>query len=188
MPTVPATLNFENIVASISLQQSIDLHAIVKAFPAVEYRPNRFPGLVFRPKNSKTAILVFSTGKMVCTGARSERQVHLVVHRAVRELKEKGIIIRNKPIITIVNIVASVNLGGQIDLERTMYVLDRVMFEPEQFPGLIYRMTDPKVVFLLFFSGKCVCTGARREKDIYVSVIRVRDQLERGNLIFYKSS
>jgi transcription initiation factor TFIID TATA-box-binding protein len=91
MSTVPATLNFENIVASISLQQSIDLHAIVKAFPAVEYRPNRFPGLVFRPKKSKTAMLIFSTGKMVCTGARSERQVHLVVHGAVRELQEKGI-------------------------------------------------------------------------------------------------
>jgi len=60
------------------------------------------------------------------------------------------------------------------------------MFEPEQFPGLIYRMDEPKVVFLLFMSGKCVCTGARSEEDVYASVIKVRDQLERNALIFYK--
>jgi transcription initiation factor TFIID TATA-box-binding protein len=91
-----------------------------------------------------------------------------------------------RPIINVVNIVASVNLGGRIDLERTTYMLDRTMFEPEQFPGLIYRMTEPKVVFLLFTSGKCVCTGARSEEDVYVSVIKVRDQLENDALIVYE--
>jgi transcription initiation factor TFIID TATA-box-binding protein len=181
-----ASITIENTVASATLQQSIDLRSVVKAFPNVEYRPERFPGLVFRLKQPKTATLIFSTGKMVCTGARSEKQAKQAVRKVVKELKNQGIIIMKRPIINVVNIVASVNLGGRIDLERTTYMLDRTMFEPEQFPGLIYRMTEPKVVFLLFTSGKCVCTGARSEEDVYVSVIKVRDQLENDALIVYE--
>jgi transcription initiation factor TFIID TATA-box-binding protein len=186
MSTIRASVTIENIVASASLQQNIDLNSVIKAFPTVEYRPERFPGLVFRLKHPKTATLIFSTGKMVCTGARSEQQAKQAVRKVVKELKNHGIIIMKHPIITVVNIVASVNLGGRIDLERTTYMLDRTLFEPEQFPGLIYRMDEPKVVFLLFTSGKCVCTGARREEVVYASVIKMRDQLERNALIFYK--
>jgi len=186
MSTVPATITFENMVASVALRQQIDLDAVIQAFPQAEYRPERFPGIVFRLRKPKSATLIFSSGKMVCTGARSEQQVRHIVRTVIRNLKEHGILIANKPSITIVNIVASVNLGGRIDLERTTYILERTMFEPEQFPGLIYRMDEPKVVFLLFVSGKCVCTGARREEDVYAAVIKVRDQLERDALIFYK--
>jgi transcription initiation factor TFIID TATA-box-binding protein len=186
MSTIRASITIENIVGSATLHQNIDLNSVIKAFPHVEYRPERFPGLVFRLKHPKTAILIFSTGKMVCTGARSEKQAKQAVQKVVRELKNNGILIMRRPSIKVVNIVASVNLGGRIDLERTTYMLDRTMFEPEQFPGLIYRMDEPKVVFLLFMSGKCVCTGARSEEDVYASVIKVRDQLERNALIFYK--
>jgi transcription initiation factor TFIID TATA-box-binding protein len=186
MSIVRASITIENTVASATIQQNIDLHSVVKAFPTVEYRPERFPGLVFRLKQPKTAILIFSTGKMVCTGARSEKQAKQAVRKVVRELKNNGIVIMKKPIINVVNIVASVNLGGRIDLERTTYMLDRTMFEPEQFPGLIYRMTEPKVVFLLFTSGKCVCTGARREADVYASVIKLREELLHDALIVYK--
>jgi transcription initiation factor TFIID TATA-box-binding protein len=181
-----ASITIENVVASATLQQNIDLNSVVKAFPNVEYRPASFPGLVFRLKQPKTATLIFSTGKMVCTGARSEKQAKQAVRKVVRELKKNGIVIMKRPIINVVNMVASVNLGGRIDLERATYMLDRTMFEPEQFPGLIYRMTEPKVVFLLFTSGKCVCTGARSEEDVYASVIKVHDQLEHDALIFYE--
>jgi transcription initiation factor TFIID TATA-box-binding protein len=184
--TVRASITIENTVASATLKQNIDLRSVVKAFPNVEYRPERFPGLVFRLKQPKTATLIFGSGKMVCTGARSEKQAKQAVRKVVKELKNHGIIIMKRPIINVVNIVASVNLGGRIDLERTTYMLDRTMFEPEQFPGLIYRMIEPKVVFLLFTSGKCVCTGARSEEDVYTSVIKVRDQLEHDALIVYE--
>ena len=123
---------------------------------------------------------------MVCTGARSGTQAKQAIRKVVKELKHHGIVIMKRPIINVVNIVASVNLNGRIDLERTTYMLDRTMFEPEQFPGLIYRMTEPKVVFLLFMSGKCVCTGARSEEDIYASVIKLRDQLEHNALLVSK--
>ncbi|MGB9842229.1 MAG: TATA box-binding protein, partial [Candidatus Bathyarchaeales archaeon] len=83
------------------------------------------------------------------------------------------------------NIVASAGLGGMIDLEKAAYTLGKTMYEPEQFPGLIYRMDEPKVVILLFASGKLVCTGAKREQDVYDAVQKLHALLEEKKLIFY---
>ena len=178
--TVPVDLdiNVVNVVASASLNQKIDLLAILKVFRNVEYRPKKFPGLVFRLKKPKTATLIFSTGKMVCTGSKSEKQARSAVHKVVRELKNNGIIILNKPKIEIQNMVASANLHSKIDLEVAADVLDNVMYEPEQFPGLIYRMKNPKTVLLLFASGKLVCTGAKNEAMVYESVGKVKAVLD----------
>ena len=146
MPRVKAIISIENIVASATLNQNIDLNSVVKAFPSVEYRPQQFPGLVFRLKKPKTATLLFGSGKMVCTGAKSERQAKWAVRKVVRELKNNGIVIRRKPIIEVQNMVASASFGVRIELEKAVYHLGRTMYEPEQFPGLIYRMNEPKVV------------------------------------------
>ncbi len=186
MPQVKASINIENVVASATLKQNIDLNSVVKAFPNVEYRPEQFPGLVFRLKKPKTATLIFGSGKMVCTGAKSERQAKKAVRKVVRELKNNGILIVGKPIIQVQNIVASASLGGRIDLEKSTYTLGRTMYEPEQFPGLIYRMDTPKVVILLFASGKLVCTGAKREDEVYESVIKLHERLETDELIYYE--
>ncbi|MCW4016937.1 MAG: TATA-box-binding protein, partial [Candidatus Bathyarchaeota archaeon] len=140
MPEVVASIRIENVVASASLNQRLDLNAIVKGYPGVEYRPEQFPGLVFRLKRPKTATLIFNSGKMVCTGAKSEKESKRAVMKVIRELKKSGIIIVGKPDLKIQNIVASANLAGLIDLERSAYTLGRTMYEPEQFPGLIYRM------------------------------------------------
>ena len=161
-----AFINIENVVATATLNQRIDLNSIVRLFPGVEYRPQLFPGLVYRLKKPKTATLIFSSGKMVCTGAKSERQARKAVTKVVDELKRGGIVILGKPEIQVQNIVASAGLGGRIDLEKTTYSLKRTMYEPEQFPGLIYRMDDPKVVILIFASGKLVCTGAKKEAEV----------------------
>jgi len=101
MPKVKASVNIENVVASATLNQRIDLNSVVKAFPSVEYRPEQFPGLVFRLKSPKTATLIFNSGKMVCTGAKSERQAKKAVQKVVKELENNGIIIVGKPEITI---------------------------------------------------------------------------------------
>jgi len=185
MPKVKAIVNIENVVASATLKQTVDLNAVVKGYPGVEYRPEQFPGLVFRLKRPKTATLIFNSGKMVCTGAKSEKEARRAVMRVIKELKNSGIIIISKPELKIQNIVASAGLGGMIDLERSAYVLGRTMYEPEQFPGLIYRMDDPKVVILLFASGKLVCTGAKREEDVYQAVNKLHQRLEDENLIYY---
>jgi len=180
-------INIENVVASATLKQDIDLSTIVRLFPGVEYRPEQFPGLVYRLKKPKTATLIFSSGKMVCTGAKSERQSKKAVMKVVDELKRNGIVIVGKPDITIQNIVASAGLGGSIDLEKSVYSLKKTMYEPEQFPGLIYRMDDPKVVILLFASGKLVCTGAKKEEEVHRAVATLQKTLEEKELVHYKS-
>jgi len=181
-----AIINVENVVASATLDQKIDLQAVLKVFQNAEYHPKQFPGLVFRLKRPKTATLIFTSGKMICTGAKSEKQAKSAIRRVVRDLRNSGIIILSQPKIDIVNIVASGNLGGSIDLEEAVRVMDNVMYEPEQFPGLIHRMDDPKVVLLLFSSGKIVCTGAKNEQMIQEAMERLSKMLKEKGLIYYK--
>jgi len=186
MSKIQARVKIENVVASATLNQTIDLKAVVKGYPSVEYRPEQFPGLVFRLKRPKTATLIFHSGKMVCTGAKSEKEARSAVMKVIKELKKSGIVIIGKPELKIQNIVASANLNGMIDLEKSAYTLGKTMYEPEQFPGLIYRMDDPKVVILLFASGKLVCTGAKKEEDVYEAVDKLNKRLEEEDLIYYK--
>jgi transcription initiation factor TFIID TATA-box-binding protein len=180
-----AYINIENVVATATLNQNIDLNSIVRIFPGVEYRPEQFPGLVYRLRKPKTTTLIFSSGKMVCTGAKSERQARKAVTKVVDELNRNGIVILGKPEIQIQNIVASAGLGGRIDLEKSTYSLRRTMYEPEQFPGLIYRMDDPKVVILIFSTGKLVCTGAKKEAEVHRAVAKLQETLEEKELITY---
>jgi transcription initiation factor TFIID TATA-box-binding protein len=186
MPKTKAIINIQNVVASATLNQKVDLNAVVKGYPGVEYRPEQFPGLVFRLKRPKTATLIFNSGKMVCTGAKSEKESRRAVMTVVKELKKSGIIIISKPDLKVVNIVASASLGGRIDLELAVTTLGKTMYEPEQFPGLIYRMDEPKVVILIFASGNLVCTGAKKEQDVYDAVHKLHERLEEQNLIFYE--
>lgn len=186
MPKTKAIVKIENVVASATLEHTVDLDAITKSFPTAEYKPEQFPGLVFRLKKPKTATLIFSSGKMVCTGAKSESQAIKAVEKVVRELKSQDIVIVGKPITKIQNIVASVNLSGRIDLEQATFKLGRTMYEPEQFPGLIFRMDVPKVVILIFASGKLVCTGAKKEEEVFTAVNKLHGMLEEQQLISYE--
>jgi transcription initiation factor TFIID TATA-box-binding protein len=177
-------ISIENVVATGSLDQKLDLIAIMKVFRNVEYRPKKFPGLVFRLKRPKTATLIFSTGKMVCTGAKSEKLARSAIRKVVKELKDNGIIILGKPEIIIQNIVATANIHGKVDLEAAADMMENVMYEPEQFPGLIYRMADPKVVILIFASGKLVCTGGKSAEMVDVAVVKLYGVLEDYDLIY----
>lgn len=185
VPVFDASIKIQNVVACATLNQKFDLSAIVKGNTLVDYNPKTFPGLVFRLKKPQTAILIFRTGKMVCTGAKSEKEALRAIKKVLRELKISGIIITSKPETKIVNIVASANLLGKIELEDVAYALNKTMYEPEQFPGLIYRMDEPKVVILIFATGKLVCSGAKKESEIYEAVEKLRQQLEKNDLIYY---
>jgi transcription initiation factor TFIID TATA-box-binding protein len=185
MVDVRDSIRIENVVASSTLDQKIDLDAVVKGNPGVEYDPTTFPGLIYKIKRPRTSILIFSTGKMVCTGAKSSKEAKKAIIKVVRKMKRSGIIIPGKPKTNIVNMVASGNLGGVIDLERSAYALGRTMYEPEQFPGLIYRVDNPRVVFLIFASGKIVCTGATREEDVHIASENLHRDLEENDLIFH---
>jgi transcription initiation factor TFIID TATA-box-binding protein len=174
-----------NVVASATIEQKLDLVDITKKFPDVEYHPEQFPGAVFRLKTPRTATLLFGSGKMVCTGAKSEEMAIKAVNIVVQNLRKGKIKIKNEPIVTIQNIVSSINLGGKVNLEQAARTLPRSMYEPEQFPGLIHRMLDPKTVILIYASGKLVCVGARIEKDIHRSVNQIHYLFEEKNLMVY---
>lgn len=186
MPKVEASVKIENVVASATLKQKINLDSVVEKYPEVEYRPEQFPGLIFRLKKPKTATLIFASGKMVCTGAKSEKEARRAVTRIIQELMQSGMITISDSELKVQNIVASANLGGKIDLEKTVFTLEKTIYEPDQFPGLIYRMAEPKVVILIFASGKLVCTGARQEGDVYQAVNILHQRLEDEELIYYE--
>ena len=185
MPQTRPIISVENVVASASVDQPLDLNEITRTFPDVEYHPDQFPGLVFRLKIPKTATLIFTSGKMVCTGSKSEEMARKAVKTVVQKLRKGGIKVKKDAVVEIQNIVASINLGGKIHLEQAARTLPRSMYEPEQFPGLIHRMLDPKTVILLFSSGKLVCTGAKKEPDVYRSVNNLHALLEEKELMIY---
>ncbi len=185
MPQTKPIISVENVVASATVDQKMDLNDITKKFPDVEYHPDQFPGLVFRLKSPKTATLIFTSGKMVCTGAKSEQMSKNAVKTVVEKLRKGKIKVKKNAVVTIQNIVASINLGGRIHLEQAARTLPRSMYEPEQFPGLIHRMLDPKTVILIFASGKLVCVGAKLETEVYRSVNNVHSLLEEKELMVY---
>ena len=185
MPQTKPIVSIENVVASATVDQELDLIDIKKKFPDVEYHPKQFPGAIFKLKSPKTATLIFRTGKMVCTGAKSEEKAEKAVNTVVEELRSKKIKIKNDAKVVIENIVTAINLGGRIHLEEAARTLPRSMYEPEQFPGLVHRMVDPKSVILIFASGKLVCTGCKSTSEVFRAVHHIHATLEEKDLMYY---
>ncbi len=171
-------IKIENIVATVTLDQKLDLNAIARSVPNIEYDPEEFPGLILRLESPRLTALIFNSGKMVVTGAKSTQMLIKGFKHIMRIFVRHGIIIVGKPKIQIQNIVASANLGVEIDLEKAAYLLPNTMYEPEQFPGLIHRMKEPKVVLLIFSSGKMVITGAKSEEDVQKAVYSIYEKLK----------
>jgi transcription initiation factor TFIID TATA-box-binding protein len=180
-----AKMKIENVVASSYLGQELDLNAIEGALDGAEYNPKQFPGLVYRLKDPKTATLLFRSGKVVCTGAKCYEDVVRAVTTVAKDLEKAGITISIEPKIEVQNIVASSDLEQEINLNTVAITLglERVEYEPEQFPGLVYRLDDPKVVVLLFSSGKMVCTGAKVPPDVTRAVDKIAAELRSVGLM-----
>ena len=172
-------VRIENVVASASVDAEFDLDKIAATLPNAEYEPEQFPGLVLRLEDPKAAILVFSGGKMVCTGAKEPRIIKHAIEKTLKQIRSAGIKVRGPAKITIQNIVASSDLGIELNLDKISFSLENTEFEPEQFPGLVFRIDDPKVVFLLFRSGKIVCTGAKKPSDVDRAVVRLVQELRK---------
>jgi len=178
-------MKIENVVASTSLGKELDLKAIALALGGSEYEPEQFPGLIYRLKEPKTAILLFRSGKVVCTGAKSLENVKTAIDLVGQQIAAAGIPVIKNPEIVVQNIVASSDLGAQINLNAIAISLglEKVEYEPEQFPGLVYRIDVPKVVVLLFGSGKLVCTGARKPSDVEQAVEKITAELKSAGLL-----
>jgi len=175
-----AEIKVVNIVGTALLGEAFDLNSIALALEGAEYEPEQFPGLIYRIKEPKAAFLIFKSGKVVCTGARGPDMAQEAVNIAVKNLEEIGVATSGDHKIEIVNIVASSDLKAELNLNQVAVSLglENVEYEPEQFPGMVYRVYDPKVVMLLFGSGKIICTGARILSDVEKAVDKLRAELK----------
>jgi len=160
-------IKIQNIVASTSLEHDIPLIKLAEALPNTEYNPEQFPGLVIRIKEPKTSALIFSSGKIVSTGAKSLPKVKESVRSIIKSIGKLGIKIKVKPIIKVQNMVASGAIGMDLNLNDLAMNLGNTEYEPEQFPGLVYKLPGTRATFLLFSNGKIVCTGTRSEAKLH---------------------
>ncbi len=178
-------IKVENIVASTTFAEKLDLDVIAQSLEEAEYEPEQFPGLVYRLAHPKTATLLFRSGKANCTGAKNIEDVRATIDIIAEKLKKLGVEVYKNPEIVIQNIVATSDLGGELNLSEVAISLglENVEYEPEQFPGLVYRIREPKVAMLLFGSGKIVCAGARNTEDVSKAVEKLSEELSSLGLL-----
>ena len=168
-----------NIVVSTSLEHDIPLEKMAATLSNTEYNPEQFPGLVIRIKEPKTSALIFSSGKVVCTGARSMDKVRESIKKIIKALEKINIKIKITPVINIQNIVASGTVGMDLNLNVLAMKLENTEYEPEQFPGLVYKLPSAKATFLLFSNGKVVCTGTKSEEEVHAALDKLITNLKK---------
>lgn len=179
------TRKIENIVASAKVADSMDPADLASKIPGGEYDRKRFPGAVVRFSDLKLAFLLFGSGKVVITGAKSLEDLERGTICLRDLLRSLGIQTPDMIPFTVQNIVTSADLGTPINLNKIVLGLnlERVEYEPEQFPGLVYRIDDPKVVVLIFGSGKLIITGGRVPEDADRAVARIQSDLRKINVL-----
>src|SRR3990167_7789957 len=181
---MPATksrteITIQNIVVSTSLEHDIPLIKLAEVLPNTEYNPEQFPGLVMRIKDPKTSALIFSSGKVVLTGAKSLTKVKESIQKIIENLRKIRIKIKIKPKINIQNMVASGTINMDLNLNSLAMKLENTEYEPEQFPGLVYKLPGTRATFLLFSNGKIVCTGTRSETKLREAVAKLITNLRK---------
>ncbi|HJK02386.1 MAG TPA: TATA-box-binding protein [Methanocorpusculum sp.] len=174
------SLKIENIVASGVIANEINLAKIAEKIDGCELNTKRFPGAVYRIDDPRMASLIFSSGKVVLTGIRNDSALQNGLEIILKSLKEAGVQILNVPKVAVTNIVCSYDIGKFINLNRIVATLslEAIEYEPEQFPGLVYRIKDPKIVALLFSSGKIILTGGKNLDDVRRGLDFLEERLE----------
>jgi len=181
-----STIDIVNVVASTKLAEAFDLPKIEAELEGAEYNKKKFPGLVYRVKAPRAAFLIFTSGKIVCTGSKNIEDVRTVITTLAKKLKSNGFEkVDLDPEIHIQNIVASADLKTALNLNAVALGLglENIEYEPEQFPGLVYRIKQPKIVVLIFSSGKLVITGGKSPEACEEGARIVRMQLENMGLL-----
>ena len=177
-------IKIENVVANARITESLDLEYVESQLEEAMFTKKKFPGLVYRTKEPKSAFLIFRSGKVVCTGAKTKEGVRVVMDKLSTDLRGIGIEVEEHPEFKVQNIVASADLGKELNLGAIVMglELEGMEYEPEVFPGLVYRITDPKSAILIFSSGKLVITGGKTLDDCEKSVELLLTKLRSLNL------
>ena len=179
------TLTIENVVGTAGIGREIDLQRLAIDLEGADYDPDNFPGIIHRLQGAKPTVLLFRSGKMVCTGGDSVTSMHNAFDIAFDRLRTLGIPVDESPDVVIQNLVMSGDLGNQLNLNAVAIGLglEQVEYEPEQFPGLIFRVDDPDIVALLFGSGRIVVTGAKSPEDGRNGMKTITTQLNELDLL-----
>jgi transcription initiation factor TFIID TATA-box-binding protein len=173
-------IKVQNIVAFTTLGKPIPLETMLNKVEDTEWQPEQFPGLVYKITNPRASALIFSQGKIVCTGTKSEKDLHAAMRKIVDRISKAGIPMPKKFNTKVENIVASTKIKAvpDLDLDEIAVSLENSEYEPEQFPGLVYRIKEPRVAFLLFTSGRIICAGAQTEESIHRALYKFKESLE----------
>lgn len=174
-----ATVKIVNIVCSTALEKDVHLVKLAETLPNTEYNPEQFPGLVMRIREPKTSALIFSSGKIVSTGARSMAKVRESINQIIKAVAKIGVKVTIKPKITVQNMVGSGDIHMDLNLNELALNLENAEYEPEQFPGLVYKLPGTRATFLLFSNGKIVCTGTKSETRLKEAVILLVKNLKK---------
>ena len=157
----------QNIVLSVTYEDTeFNLEKLARSLDGAVYDPEVFPGVVYKSEHPRASFLIFVSGKMNCVGARSMSDAKQAIRKLTRKLRKARIKVKTEPKVKVQNIVASVNFGRKFDLEHIARSFENTEYEPEVFPGLVFRLDDPKAVLLLFVSGKGVCAGVKSMRDV----------------------
>jgi len=176
-----------NVVISTSLDHKIPLERLIMDLPNTEYNPEQFPGLIMKIREPKASFLIFSSGKVVCTGTKSLEEVDYAIQKLIEYLQKVDIEIKIKPKIRVENIVASSDIDMKLDLNEIAIKLNNVEYEPEQFPGLVFKINDEtQATFLIFGNGKIVCTGTKSDGDVHIAIKNLLEVLKRHGVKNYK--
>ena len=157
----------QNIVLSVTYEDTeFNLEKLARSLDGARYDPESFPGVIYKSGHPRASFLIFASGKMNCVGASSMSDAKQAIWKLTRKLRKAHIKVKTDPKVKVQNIVASVDFGRKFDLEHIARSFENTEYEPEVFPGLVFRLEDPKAVLLLFVSGKGVCAGAKSMRDV----------------------
>jgi len=178
-------IKVENVVANARIADELDLNYIESRLEDAVFTKKKFPGLVYRTKEPKSAFLIFRSGKVVCTGSKTEEGVRRVMDTLSADLRGIGVEVVEHPEFRVQNIVASANVGRELNLGAIVVglELEGMEYEPEVFPGLVYRIAEPKSAILIFSSGRLVITGGKTLEDCEKSVDVLLDKLMQIGLL-----
>ncbi|MBS3815767.1 MAG: TATA-box-binding protein [Hadesarchaea archaeon] len=164
---VDVDIEIQNIVLSVTYEGiEFDLEELASILEGARYDPEVFPGIAYKSETPRASFLIFASGKMNCVGAKSMGDAEQAIEKLTKELKDSGIEITDDPQVKVQNMVASFDFNREFDLEKIARGFRNTEYEPEVFPGLVFRLDEPEVVVLLFVSGKGVCAGAKSMKDV----------------------
>lgn len=169
----------QNIVLSVTYKDiEFDLEKLASLLEGARYDPEVFPGIAYKSETPRASFLIFASGKMNCVGAKSMKDAEQAIKKLTDKLRDSDIEIKEEPKVKVQNMVASFDFNREFDLEKIAREFRNTEYEPEVFPGLVFRLDEPEVVVLLFVSGKGVCAGAKSMKDVKRAAKKITKTIE----------